>query len=159
MDIFFPGRSWFELIGRAVEGGSETRPYETVAVLKLWQAGAQPFDPALRDLRMNRPAGRFTSSAPTLLLEPSLALWFPHLPTAILILREVGRGLHFQNLFGVAFAVRGREEHPFVGVQRAERAIHHVLAQVRRGLQKFDGTFVAVSPRLRGAWSDLMTEL
>jgi hypothetical protein len=33
--------------------------------LTAWQAGAQPFDPALRDLRMNRPAGRFTSSAPT----------------------------------------------------------------------------------------------
>jgi hypothetical protein len=29
------------------------------------QGGARPFDPALRDLRMNRPAGRFTSSAPT----------------------------------------------------------------------------------------------
>src|SRR5271155_4328425 len=29
------------------------------------QKRAQPFDPALRGLRMNRPAGRFTSSAPT----------------------------------------------------------------------------------------------
>ena len=29
------------------------------------QAGGQPFDPAQRDLRMNRPAGRFTGSAPT----------------------------------------------------------------------------------------------
>src|SRR5271156_2052059 len=29
------------------------------------QAGAQPFDPALRDLRMNWAAAQFTSSAPT----------------------------------------------------------------------------------------------
>src|SRR5271156_6975078 len=29
------------------------------------QAGAQPFAPAQRDLRMNRAAARFTSSAPT----------------------------------------------------------------------------------------------
>jgi len=29
------------------------------------QAGAQPFDPAPPDLRMNRAAARFTSSAPT----------------------------------------------------------------------------------------------
>src|SRR5277367_100623 len=35
------------------------------AWLTSWQAGAQPFDPALRDLRMNRAAARFTSSAPT----------------------------------------------------------------------------------------------
>ncbi len=34
----------------------------------LWsappQAGAQPFDPALRDLRMNSPLGRFPTGAP-----------------------------------------------------------------------------------------------
>jgi len=29
------------------------------------KAGAQPFDPALRDLRMNCTAAQFTSSAPT----------------------------------------------------------------------------------------------
>lgn len=40
------------------EGESGTR-------LTLWQVGAQPFDPVLRDLTMNRPAGRFTSSART----------------------------------------------------------------------------------------------
>src|SRR5271154_6571608 len=36
--------------------------------VKMWtsgQAGAQLFEPALPVLRMNRPAGRFTSSAPT----------------------------------------------------------------------------------------------
>ena len=35
------------------------------ARLTLWRAGAQPFDPAPRDLRMNRAAARFTSSAST----------------------------------------------------------------------------------------------
>src|SRR5271155_2009404 len=34
------------------------------ARLTPWQAGAQPFDPAPRDLRMNRAVARFTSSAP-----------------------------------------------------------------------------------------------
>ena len=29
------------------------------------QVGAEPFDPAQRDLRINRAAARFTSSAPT----------------------------------------------------------------------------------------------
>src|SRR5580658_5893409 len=38
---------------------------EERAALKLWQAGAQPFDPALRDLRMNCAAAQFTSSAAT----------------------------------------------------------------------------------------------
>src|SRR5271168_4866983 len=35
------------------------------AGLTLWQAGAQPFEPALPVLRMNRAVARFTSSAPT----------------------------------------------------------------------------------------------
>src|SRR5271170_4096472 len=34
-------------------------------MLTPWRAGAQPFDSAPPNLRMNRPAGRFTSSAPT----------------------------------------------------------------------------------------------
>ena len=33
--------------------------------LTSWQAGAQPFDSALPNLRMNRAVARFTSSAPT----------------------------------------------------------------------------------------------
>jgi hypothetical protein len=44
----------------AERGNDETRP-----ALRLWQAGAQPFDSALPNLSMNRPAGRFTSSAAT----------------------------------------------------------------------------------------------
>ena len=35
------------------------------ARLTLWQAGAQPFEPAPPVLRMNRAAARFTNSAPT----------------------------------------------------------------------------------------------
>jgi hypothetical protein len=42
------------------------RSTERCATLTLWQAGAQPFEPAPPVLRMNRPAGRFTSSAPTM---------------------------------------------------------------------------------------------
>ena len=38
---------------------------QAFAGLTLWQAGAQPFDSAPPNLRMNRPAGRFTSSALT----------------------------------------------------------------------------------------------
>jgi len=45
-------------------GGSETRRYrvnfDEPVRLTLWQVGAQPFEPALPVLRMNRPAGRFT---------------------------------------------------------------------------------------------------
>src|SRR5580693_2834835 len=37
----------------------------TAEVLTTGQAGAQPFEPALPVLGMNRPAGRFTSSAST----------------------------------------------------------------------------------------------
>src|SRR5271170_4334004 len=37
------------------------------------RAGAQPFEPALPVLRMNRPVGRFTSSAPTRAVE--MATW------------------------------------------------------------------------------------
>src|SRR5271169_6372338 len=33
---------------------------DAAEMLTPGQAGAQPFDPAPRDLRMNRPAGRFT---------------------------------------------------------------------------------------------------
>jgi hypothetical protein len=43
-------------------GAERTGPAE---MLTSGQAGAVPFDPAQRDLRMNRPAGRFTSSALT----------------------------------------------------------------------------------------------
>src|SRR5579863_4389915 len=39
---------------------------EKLVRLTSWRAGAQPFDSAPPNLRMNRPAGRFTSSAPTL---------------------------------------------------------------------------------------------
>src|ERR1700677_4089640 len=38
---------------------------ESAACVASWQAGAQPFEPALPVLRMNRAAARFTSSAPT----------------------------------------------------------------------------------------------
>jgi hypothetical protein len=38
---------------------------DSALLLTAWQAGAQPFDPAQRDLRMNRAASRFTSSALT----------------------------------------------------------------------------------------------
>src|SRR5580704_3159070 len=38
---------------------------EKLARLTSWQAGPQPFDPAGPDLRVNRAAARFTSSAPT----------------------------------------------------------------------------------------------
>jgi hypothetical protein len=47
------------------KGGPETRPY---GASPCWHHGvfeAQPFDPALRDLRMNRAVARFTSSAPS----------------------------------------------------------------------------------------------
>jgi len=40
--------------------------FTELAGLTAWQVGAQPFDPAPRDLRMNRAAARFTSSAPAL---------------------------------------------------------------------------------------------
>ncbi len=43
---------------------AEKNDGRSAAGLTFCQAGAQPFDPALRDLRMNRPVGRFTSSAP-----------------------------------------------------------------------------------------------
>jgi hypothetical protein len=39
-------------------------PYGAVNVSTRGQAGAQTFDPARLDPRMNRPAGRFTSGAP-----------------------------------------------------------------------------------------------
>jgi len=39
---------------------------KTVSGLAGRQAGARPFDSAQRDLRMNRPAGRFTSNAATM---------------------------------------------------------------------------------------------
>jgi hypothetical protein len=41
-------------------GGSAAR-------VTSWRFGAQRFEPALPVLRMNRPAGRFTSSAPTVI--------------------------------------------------------------------------------------------
>jgi hypothetical protein len=39
--------------------------YGVAELLTPGQAGGEPFDPALRGLRMNRAAARFTSSAPT----------------------------------------------------------------------------------------------
>jgi len=46
--------------------GAEKSNGGCVTWLRSRQAGAQPFEPALPVLRMNRPIGRFTSSAPTL---------------------------------------------------------------------------------------------
>src|SRR5271170_5496032 len=43
---------------------TNSKQEQGLRALTLWQAGAQPFEPALPVLRMNRPAGRFTSSAP-----------------------------------------------------------------------------------------------
>src|SRR5277367_102939 len=43
---------------------TNSNAYES-AELTSWQAGAQPFDSAPPNLRMNRAAARFTSSAPT----------------------------------------------------------------------------------------------
>jgi hypothetical protein len=42
--------------------------------LTRWQVGAQPFDSASPNLRMNRAAARFTSSAPIEYLRPRLCV-------------------------------------------------------------------------------------
>ena len=48
-----------------------------------------------------------------------------------LALREVRIGFHFQDLFGVALAVGGDEENPFVAVELLSHgAVSCVLAQV-----------------------------
>src|SRR5271168_3573183 len=50
--------------GGGTAGRAGGKP-ERVARLTSWQAGAQPFVPAQRDLRMNCAVAQFTSSAPT----------------------------------------------------------------------------------------------
>jgi hypothetical protein len=42
----------------------KTNCEETAMRSRVWQAGAQPFDSELPNLRMNRAVARFTSSAP-----------------------------------------------------------------------------------------------
>jgi|SRR5271156_1296571 hypothetical protein len=61
-------------VAEAVRRGSQRRPpeggrykinCEESAWPASWHAGAHPFDPVRRDLRMNCPVGRFTSGAPS----------------------------------------------------------------------------------------------
>jgi len=53
-----------DLFRRCDSGHGMSCPYRVAASLTPGQAGAQPFDSALPNLRMNRAAALFTSSAP-----------------------------------------------------------------------------------------------
>ena len=66
--------------------------YEQVLVLKLRQAGAQPFDPAQRDRRMNCAVARFTSSGPMSETNLALGAEVVQLPMALLRFRRERAG-------------------------------------------------------------------
>ena len=80
------------------------------------QAGAQPFEPTLSVLRMNRPVGRFTISAPTGETKTARPAAVVPLPTALLRFRreraggwvnaEVGNGGIWEMCDGKACAIR-----------------------------------------------------
>ena len=70
---------------------------------------------------------------------------------SLLVLRIVGVGFYFQDLLGVAFAVRGDQQDEFVAVQFcAHRAIDGVIAQTRRGLHEILGFGAAFDEVFQG---------
>src|SRR5580692_4452658 len=70
---------------------------------------------------------------------------------SLLVLGIVGIGFHFQDLFGVAFAVCRDQQDEFIGVHlSARRAVDGVIAQAGRGLQEFFGFVAAFHEMLDG---------
>src|SRR5271156_4176710 len=111
-------------VAEAVRRGSQRRPpeggrykinCEESAWPASWHAGAHPFDPVRRDLRMNCPVGRFTSGAPSenrTRRESPIADWRAHadfaraplgsIPTVCCLslvpaFREISLGLGFSS--------------------------------------------------------------